>query len=125
MLLVLEANCKMERLLRLNKGYKLPPDVAADLLKQSFVYVQNQAVVHNWNGDRVFNLAFKHHQLLHCAVRSKEINPRHTWCFMGEDYMRIVKRCGLPCTKGTPHFDVHRKLLSRLLRVKDCIIRLT
>ena len=50
-------------------------------------YVQNQVAVHNWDGDRLFNLTFKHHQLLHCAERSRYVSPRVTWSFMGEHFM--------------------------------------
>ena len=119
-LCALGASCRMEETLRLNKGSKLPPDLAVEFLEQAKVYVQNQVVVHNWNGDRLFNYTFKHHQLLHCADRAKYIHPRPTWCFIGEDYMKHTKKLAIPCAKGTRHMLVQRKILKRMLLVKHC-----
>ena len=82
--------CRMEAILRIHRGCKLPA-AADEFLEQAFVYVQNQIAVHNWNGDRLF-ITLKHHQLLHCAERSTFVSPRVTWCFMGEHFMKRNKK---------------------------------
>ena len=121
----LEASCRMDAILRHNKAcYCLPEGAAQEFMEQACVYVQNQIIVHNHGGDRLFNLTFKHHQVLHCAHNAKYINPRLTWCFMGEDFMKLTKKVAGPSTKGTKHKDVHKKVLRRLLRVMDCFSEL-
>lgn len=97
----LEASCRMDAILRHNKAcYCLPEGASQEFMEQARVYVQNQANVHNHGGDRLFNLTLKHHQILHCAHNAKYINPRLTWCFMGEDFMKLTKKVAVPTQKA-------------------------
>ena len=57
----LEASCRMDEILRQNKHlFCLPPAAAQEFMEQARVYIQQQVVIHNYNGDRLFNLTFKH-----------------------------------------------------------------
>lgn len=39
----------------------------------------------------LFNLTIKFHYMLHLGLICKYINPRRTWCYVGEDFMKRLK----------------------------------
>ena len=73
----------------------IPEDQAQELL------------VHNYNGDRLFNITFKAHCLAHCGIRGQTISPRLSWCYLGEDRMKLVRKI------------VHKKALIKMVRAME------
>ena len=69
--------------------------------------------------DRLFNVTYKHHALLHLALGSEYESPRLGWCWMGEDYMRLTRVLISSCMKGTRLEDVNRKSAKKFLRAMD------
>ena len=116
----LTASCRMDEILSTHKEhYRLPDDVAREFAQQGFKYVQQHMVVHNYQGDRLFNITFKHHVLVHCVIRAQSISPRVSWCYMGEDWMKWVRKIGAPCTRGLQMAHVHKKLIIHFLRAME------
>ena len=69
--------------------------------------------------DRLVNVTYKQHALLHLAFGSEYESPRLGGCWMGEDYMRLTRVLISSCMKGTRLEDVSRKSAAKFLRAMD------
>ena len=57
----------------------------------------------------------KMHFACHLAMQSKYANPRHTWTYMDEDFMGLIKLIAEACSPGTPAHAIVLKLCSHYL----------
>ena len=76
----------------------------------------------------LFHITIKFHYLLHVALVTKFINPRLSWNYAGEDFMRIVKKLLVSCQSGTPARLIARKALRKYAHgmtslLDDCVWR--
>ena len=63
-------------------------------------------------GTALFNITPKCHCLLHICMSTKWLNPRRSWCFSGEDFMRHVRRMGSIACKGSNAAQAGNKIVS-------------
>ena len=104
----LTASCRMDSILSSHRELaKLPPLIGIEFTCETFKYLQQQLLVHNYNGDRLFNITFKAHCLAHCGIRGQTISPRLSWCYLGEDRMKLVRKI------------VHKKALIKMVRAME------
>ena len=116
----LEASYKLDEILDLHRGeYALPAEASRQFIGYALQYCQSCNVLYNWENDRLFNVTYKHHALLHLAFASEYESPRLGWCWMGEDYMRLTRVLISSCMKGTRLEDVSRKSAAKFLRAMD------
>ena len=57
----------------------------------------------------------KFHYLWHIAQQSRVVNPRWSWCYPDEDFMRVVKLIGQKCMDGTATTKVAGKVVEKWL----------
>ena len=113
----LTACCRMDSILTAHRDcFKLLELVGQEFTDSTSQYLQQQLIVHNYEGRRVFNITFTHHALVHCGIRAQQMSPRFGWCYCGEDWMTWVRKIGAPCTRGMPLLNVHRKAVIKMLR---------
>lgn len=86
---------------------------------QTFKYLQQTMILHNHGGGRLFNVTYKHHCMAHCGIRGQTINPRFSWFYMGEDWMKQVRKICFPGTRGLPLLDMHKKGLVKFVRAME------
>ena len=55
----------------------------------------------------------KFHYLAHIALLSVLANPRMHWCYMDEDFMKLMKAIAEKCTSGTPSHMVFTKIAGK------------
>ena len=116
----LEASYKLDQILDLHRGeYNLPAEASRQFIGYALQYCQACNLLYNWENDRLFNVTYKHHALLHLAFGSECESPRLGWCWMGEDYMRLTRVLISSCMKGTRLEDVNRKSSKKFLRAMD------
>ena len=51
-------------------------------------------------GQQLYDITSKTHMVLHCAMLSKHISPRVSWCFSGEDNMKVTQTLAKSCVRG-------------------------
>lgn len=49
---------------------------------------------------KIFNVTSKTHSIMHIALLAEHLHPGLTWCYQGEDYMRVVQRLLQSCVRG-------------------------
>lgn len=102
--MMLKLNCRMESLISEHKSSVSFPALAAQEFQDSaFAMCALQQVISNHfedEGHTMFATTSKNHMLLHIAMMSKDINPRLTWCFTGEDMMHKCQRLLQACVNG-------------------------
>ena len=111
----LETSIKLDRMLEDNTGFILPDAVAADFFDTALMHVQTQNYLKNLHNLQLFNITMKCHYFIHCAFRAKHLNPRKSWCFMGEDYMHHTKVLSGACLKGNSMEAANRKMVDKLM----------
>ena len=95
--------------------YCFPTPIGDMFFGKAAVYSQACSALANWGELRVFNVTLKHHHLLHIACLAKWLNPRATWCFMGEDYMQRARKLMASCVKANDAAHVPAKALPKIL----------
>ena len=61
----------------------------------------------------MWNEVPKFHYLAHIALLSVLANPRMHWCYMDEDFMKLMKAIAEKCTSGTPSHMVFTKIAGK------------
>ena len=116
--LVLRLTVRMNDIIDRNAGrFTLPAADANDFKKTTEQYCMLYSKIakdYARQGMYLFPLTIKFHYMLHIAARSKFINPRLTWCFMGEDFMNHVRTLTAACVVGTGKELVSRKIVFRV-----------
>ena len=116
----LEASSKLDEILDSHRGeYNLPREASQEFIKYALQYCQACNALYNWDDDKLFNVTYKHHALLHLAFGSEYESPRLGWCWMGEDFMRVTRVLISSCMNGTRLEDVNRKSPKKILRAMD------
>ena len=67
----------------------------------------------------VFNCTIKLHAVWHIGYNSKWENPRSSWCWMGEDFMKVSRTLLFSGSKGVKLERVHHKALMKLIRAME------
>ena len=63
---------------------------------------------------RLFDVTIKGHYMAHSALTCHHQNPRMGWCYMGEDYMKIMKSLMQSCVRGNAPQNATLKMLTKL-----------
>ena len=114
--MLLTSSVKMDTILAENFDEpKLPAAAAALFMRNALTYCQISTLMANFNDVRLFNITPKFHYLLHIAHRSGHFNPAWAWCFMGEDYMMVFKRCAAMCCRGVKSHKASAKIAQKMM----------
>ena len=101
-LLYLKMNNELEDILITYKHeLALPSDVADTFANTcTGMLLVLSTVAEHFIGERLFSLTQKSHFLQHISLLARYLNPRLTWCFMGEDMQRKLSNLGKACVSG-------------------------
>ena len=102
--MALRASVGMDDILAQHKGeIKFDDDVYNDFYNNGFMYLMlfnslamyySEAAV---PAKKLFDLTIKGHELAHCILEARWLNPALGWCYAGEDFMfrfrRLMQRC--------------------------------
>jgi len=128
----LELNIQLDKTLDdypVSQGFfKLPEAAAEEFVETAMTMAQLTKTVSQAckaSGINAFSVTAKTHDLVHIAMLSKFIHPALTWCFGGEDYMRIVQRLIQSCLSGnnfwrSPIKATSHYRLAMHLKFSDC-----
>ena len=116
---LLRLNCAMEEMMKQFQHELAFPEAEANTFKD---YAFGMAQLHRElylhfsqeEGQQLFADIPKAHMLLHACLQSKFINPRLTWCYKGEDAMKIARTLAGSCAKGVSGPQVSVKMVSKL-----------
>jgi hypothetical protein len=91
----LKASVEMDLLVDMHADEIMIPEAAAKrIVSQAFLYgtAQNAVATHyNCLGHFLFDVTYKTHATVHCALQALWLNPQLTWCYSNEDFMRTVR----------------------------------
>lgn len=71
----------------------------------------------------LFSVTIKAHMLAHSALTAHHLSPVFGWCFMGEDFMRLMRKLAGACCRGNAPAQATRKLTDRWTRAVDVSLR--
>ena len=71
----------------------------------------------------LFNITAKTHFCIHVYLLSKYIHPSVTWCFKGENMMRISSNILKSCLHGNKHWNVGRVALLKFRHLLQLALR--
>ena len=94
-LIALEQCCKINQMLRDNKGWSLPRAEFEKFRDACFEYglMVNRLAEHFMSKNRkLFNMTNKQHMICEVGLQSRHLNPNRSWCFLNEDYMMFCRR---------------------------------
>ena len=118
--LMLKYNINMEEILTAHKDeFVLPAGVAAQFEDSAnlMLLLLTQVADHFVeDGLKVFDITSKTHMLQELAVLSRAVNPRVTWCFMGEDMQQRMQQITKCCVRGN-RIDKQNEKLARHYRL--------
>lgn len=63
-------------------------------------------------GHVLFNVTPKNHYMCHIAMRCGCFNPRRSWCYAGEDFMRHIARMAAGCARGSTPQQCGAKMMT-------------
>ena len=61
------------------------------------------------DGKHRFNFTTKFHELWHICHFGKYMNPRASWCYAFEDFVKQIRKVGVSCVVATPMHLVPEK----------------
>lgn len=119
-LAVLKLNSKIEDTLYMYRDmYTLPEHVHKPFVENVFAMLQIQTgLAHHFacSDDpslrtvKLFTLTQKAHFLAHISLLSVYINPVRTWCYRGEDFMKVCRALLENCVRGVSQYEVSKKI---------------
>ena len=127
--LLLLKSAQMEEIIDAHKNtYVWPRQVAKQYLKITFDYLSLQQSVHNWfSGQRpciaLFHITVKSHMLVHGALYNFAINPSLVWNYMGEDFMKKIKKLAAQNAVATNWLSVNQKVVQQYVHGMDFFLR--
>ena len=98
--------------------YRLPADAAESFNTSCWSIFQlttSLAQFYHAQSIMLFNLTIKFHYMLHLGLMSRYINPRRTWCYVGEDFMKKVKHLTQASHSGTSPVLVVSKVVRKYI----------
>ena len=102
--LMLKMNNQVETLLDKHKGkFRVPQPDALSLETNAFAAMQLQQELRQFFADAdqpLFNVTSKSHFLLHSVMSAVFMHPHLSWCYRGEDFMRLWQRLGKNSVRG-------------------------
>ena len=102
--LMMKTNNQVETVLDRHKGsYKVPEPVASVLRASAHSAMQLQQhlrEVFQHDERPLFTVTSKAHMLVHCAINAAFLHPQLSWCYRGEDFMRLWQRLGKNSVRG-------------------------
>ncbi len=109
----------MERILDAHKdAYRLPEPDATNFSRYCFAYGQicvrlRRHYRHQTPPIHLFKFIPKIHLICHIGLYARFLNPRLGWCYGPEAFMKVVKRCVVSCSAGSPAQLVCCKAMSK------------
>ncbi|CAK9117828.1 unnamed protein product [Durusdinium trenchii] len=101
---MLKQNVHLEEMITFHKDdFALPPGPAQEFEEtaNSMLLLLSQVADHFVEeGMKCFDITSKCHMLQELAILSRSINPKVTWCFMGEDQMQRMQQVAKACVRG-------------------------
>ena len=121
--LLLHVNCLMENVLKDFQGELALPQPQANQFKDwSFAYCQLHRDLSQFFLEdeasaalQLFAEVPKLHMLLHTCLQCDILHPKLTWCYRGEDAMKIARTLASSCAKGSSGPQVCNKMVSKLM----------
>lgn len=115
--LLLKKNVKVDQTLAshpTSEYYRLPEGVHEEFVSDCFAVAQIHKQLGEWyskqeNPIRIFNMTAKSHCVLHIALAAEFVHPGLTWCYSGEDFMRVVQVLLQSCVRGNQPFATMNK----------------
>ena len=102
--LMLKHNVHLEDMITNHKGdFAFPPGPAQEFEETAngMLLLLSQVADHFVEeGLKVFDITSKSHTLQELAILSRCVNPKVTWCFMGEDQMQRMQQIAKACVRG-------------------------
>ena len=97
------------------KEYRLPRRTQQRLETCVWNMVRLYSRMSHWAEAQVparvmWNEVPKFHYMTHIGFWSRLANPRWSWCYVDEDFMKTMKSIGQACTSGTPSHMVFSKV---------------
>ena len=60
-----------------------------------------------------YSIVNKHHMMWHLAQAARYMNPKYQWCFMAEDFMRVMVKVSFAALMGSPTLRLSAKAIER------------
>ena len=100
--LYLKMNQEIEETLIVRKELLALPSEDGDKFEETCtaMLLLLSSIAEHFITERLFNLTQKAHFLQHIALLARFINPRCTWCFMGEDMQKRMSTLAKTCVNG-------------------------
>ncbi|CAK9031747.1 unnamed protein product [Durusdinium trenchii] len=102
--LMLKQNVHLGEMITFHKDdFALPPGPAQEFEEtaNSMLLLLSQVADHFVEeGMKCFDITSKCHMLQELAILSRSINPKVTWCFMGEDQTQRMQQVAKACVRG-------------------------
>ena len=117
----LKLSANLDKIISIHKDDDvLPASAAAQFQKTTFNLMAIMTSINKYGYTcnpprRLFNITIKIHYLLHIALLAKDLNPRHGWCYRGEDMMQKAKLLAASCCKSRTIYNVFEKMDQKYL----------
>lgn len=92
--------------------YCIPEDGYQRLVEASFQVAQTtKSLNEHYNAEdtKAFTVTAKVHCILHVVLLAKWMHPALTWCYAGEDFMRVVQTLLQSCVRGNTPMQAMNK----------------
>ena len=99
--------------------HALPAAAAAEFLKTTFELLALYTALSKHYTDQhmpLFSITPKAHYLLHVALKAHIVNPRRSWCYIGEDFMQKMRTLTSSCSKGNKPSEIVLKVCQKYMR---------
>ena len=113
---LLKSNVEMDNILAefpVGDGhYRLPEDGYKRFVTACFEVAQTTKALNEFYAGieiKVFNVTAKVHCMLHVALLARWMHPALTWCYAGEDFIRVVQTLLQSCIRGNNPFQAMNK----------------
>ena len=117
--LMLRLSAHQDAILDRNRDTFVLSDVDGDdLIASGFLYLSVfwDVRCHFQDEDYpLFVLTAKAHYQMHSCLLSKSLNPRRSWCYLGEDFMGKCRHLATSCSRGASMWSVSNKIMVKYL----------
>ena len=117
--IALRTSAHLDAILGANAGeFVLPPMDADDILATGLAHLSVLWELRQHFATEeypLFQLTQKGHYLMHCCILARELNPRLSWCYGGEDFMGKTRDLALSCARGASMWNVSHKMVMKYL----------
>ena len=123
---MMRCSCRIDEIVEENaEEFRLPDAAADEMLMQvsdflTFLNFLNHHFRSRLPRVYLFHETIKFHMLMHCALQSRYLNLKLSYCYAGEDLMRIVKKVVASCCRGTTAHKVLEKFILKYCTGMNC-----